>query len=222
MEFSEFTFRLLLLFLPGVISFLIIKYLATYKEIKPFYFIINSFVLGFISYLFYGILLFFINLFPCISFNSEVRFFNTLINSNTNINSIIDYHEIIIVSIVSIFLGFMISKFINDRYLYRFAKWIHFTNKFPEIDVWHHIFNSEGDVNWVIVRDLKFDLIYEGWISKYSDIPGENELFIRDVIVFDADGVKLYETPGLYIARNRHDIIIDFPNIDFTDLHNRE
>lgn len=215
MELSEFTLRLFILFLPGVIAYLIVLYLATYTKISPFFFVIYSFVLGFISYLVYHIILFLINQIFCTVYS--VTFFIMLFSESSSYN----VPEIILVCLIAIVLGMIISFSINKNLLYRLSKALNITKKFPEEDVWHHIFNSEDNINWVDVRDLKHGFIFRGWVSNFSDIPGENELFIRDVMVYDDSGTKLYDSPGVYISRDRHDLLIDFPGLNFTDLHQK-
>lgn len=99
------------------------------------------------------------------------------------------------------------------------------TRKFSDIDtldVWEYLWNSSDNTQGVTVRDIKYDLAYEGWVEVFSDTFIENELFIRDVIVFNnTTGEKLYEVPGLYIARNQDEITIEFTGIEFTDLIKR-
>jgi len=45
MELSEFTFKIILIFVPGLISFLIIDKLTIHKEFKVHQIIINSLIL---------------------------------------------------------------------------------------------------------------------------------------------------------------------------------
>lgn len=71
--------------------------------------------------------------------------------------------------------------------------------------------------NWIQLRDLKAELIYEGWVSDFSDTVEECELLIRDIKVYtldDAEPVSENEidTPALYISRKRDQISVEFMN----------
>lgn len=89
------------------------------------------------------------------------------------------------------------------------------TKKFAEVDVWDYIFNSENEeMKWVIVRDVKNNLMYQGWVEAFSDTVKENELFMRDVVVYkNSTAEEYYSMPGLYISRNRDEITVEFPSL---------
>ena len=218
MEISEFTIRVILLFLPGIISFLIIEKLTVMKERGPFYFVIYTFILGFFSYFTFAIVLWLINTLPSVSRDTSVKFLKALLNSKEEI----EITEVVWVSVLSIMNGFILSFIINRKYFHRLAQKMNITSKFGELDVWAYIFNSPDDTEWVTVRDIKNNLVYEGWVEAFSDSVKENELFIRDVIVFrNSTGERLYEIPGLYICRNRDEVTIEFNALEFTDSINR-
>lgn len=94
--------------------------------------------------------------------------------------------------------------------------------KVCENDVWNAIFNSnDPDMRWVSISDNKLKLRYEGWVYKYSDNFKENELFLKDVIVFDEDDEELKRLPGLYITRKSDEITIEFFALEPTELIDR-
>ena len=37
---------------------------------------------------------------------------------------------------------------------------------------------------WIVIRDVENDLIFEGLVKVFSDSTEKDELFLRDVIVF--------------------------------------
>lgn len=51
MGITEFTFKLILIFIPGIITFIIVDRLTIHREAKPHHWIIYSFLLGFLCYL---------------------------------------------------------------------------------------------------------------------------------------------------------------------------
>ncbi len=99
-----------------------------------------------------------------------------------------------------------------------------FLNPFKvcENDVWNTIFNSnDPNMSWVSITDNKLKLRYEGWVYKYSDTFKENELFLKDVIVYNENDEELKRLPGLYITRKAEEITIEFFALEPTELINR-
>jgi hypothetical protein len=52
------------------------------------------------------------------------------------------------------------------------------SKKFGDLDVWGFVFNSNA-TEWVVVRDIKYDLMYQGWVHAFSDTADDNELLLR-------------------------------------------
>jgi hypothetical protein len=65
MDLKEFTFRLVILFFPGLLAFMIFERLTVHKKTEPFFFVINSFVFGILAYFFTWTLS--LSLFPLIN-----------------------------------------------------------------------------------------------------------------------------------------------------------
>ena len=62
---------------------------------------------------------------------------------------------------------------------------------------------------------MLYQFIKANWAFK------ENELFLKDVIVYDEDDEELKRLPGLYITRKPDDITIEFFAIQPTELIDR-
>lgn len=210
MTLSEFTLRIILIFLPGLIAYIIIEQLTVHKEIRPYRFFINSLILGFLCYLIY---------YPIsLISNLEFNFIQSLLNNKASP----DIKEILITILLSIPLGFIFSKLINRKILHKFAQKLKVTNKFADIDVWSLIMNSEIP-EWVVIRDIENDLMYEGWVHFFSDSTERDELFLRDVKVFtNSTAQPLYEVPGLYLPRKRENLTIEFPAMKFSEYKERQ
>ncbi len=207
MSLSEFTLRILLIFLPGLISFIIIEQLTVHRETKPYRFFIYSLILGFLCYLLYYI----ISL--KVFFNMNFYFVQSLSNNKLPLN----FWEIFFSTLLSIPMGFIVSLFINKKVLHKLAKKLKVSNKFGEIDVWSYIMNAQMP-EWVVVRDIENDLMYEGWIQAFSDSTERDELFLRDVRVFTNKTAKeLYEVPALYLPKNRKNLTIEFRERQIND-----
>ena len=215
MEFSEFALRVILLFLPGIISFLIIDNLTNHRDYKIYQKAIYSLIYGFLCYYLYYLLLIIYGYW----FKVKIRF--SFFDALTNNESVLDFNEIGYATIISIFVGFILSTFINYKIVNKIARKFKITKKYAEVDVWSYLMNSEK-TEWVVIRDIKNDLMYEGWIEAFSDSTEKDEIFLRDVKVFrNSTSKELYDIPGLYLPSKRVNLIVEFPNLEFSELINR-
>ncbi len=219
MELTDFTLRILLIFIPGIISLIVIQAFTVHKEIKPYKFIIYSLLLGFISYFFYYIINLIINTFDNekLTFSFFKTFFKTLFNKNEEINiKEINVKEIISVSFLSVIMGCIYSFLDKHKIFHRMAQKLHITKKFGDLNVWSYLMNSKLP-EWVRIIDIKNDLTYEGWVHAFSDATEPDEIFLRDVKVYQTSISKvIYETPALYLAQAKKNYLIEFPLINIT------
>jgi len=210
-ELSDFAIKLILLFLPGIISFLIINILTNHKEFKFYFILIYSLLLGFFNYFIYYLIILFSNyIAKCFNLNffKTITFFDFI----NGVLKEVDFLEIIFVCIISIPVGFIFVYFINRNFLNSFARFLKLTKKYSEVDVWSHLMNLKIP-EWVYIRDIKNNLVYYGWIKVFSDSTEQDELFLEDVKVFRySDSKFLYEIPGLYLYNSRKNMIIEFPS----------
>ncbi|HFJ9403496.1 DUF6338 family protein [Bacillus sp. (in: firmicutes)] len=212
MQFSELTIRLLLIFFPGIISSLILDSLTSHRERDFRIFLLHSFVLGLTSYFTLYVLIsinnFFIRL-QGLTPSLKMNFLDSLIDKKASIN----IKEVIIATLLAIILALFISALVNHKILHKFAKKIKITKKFGQLDVWSYVFDSP-DIDWIIVRDLENNLMYQGWVEAFSDTYDNNELFIRDVYVYrNSTAEELYFMQGIYIAKDTANLIIEFPQV---------
>tara|TARA_B100001245_G_scaffold173899_2_gene132317 strand:+ start:34374 stop:34610 length:237 start_codon:yes stop_codon:yes gene_type:complete len=69
---------------------------------------------------------------------------------------------------------------------------------------------NSDDVNWITVRDLENDLMYDGWIQAFSDNSKEAEVLLGDVRVYrNSSGELLYEVGSQYLSMDRSNIVIE-------------
>jgi hypothetical protein len=100
----------------------------------------------------------------------------------------------------------------NRKIVTRFLQTIGATKRYGDEDVWDFLFNSgRAEVEYVHFRDFEKRLAYAGWVEAWSESEKQRELVLRDVLVFDFDGNKLFETPRVYLARKMDNIDIEFP-----------
>lgn len=211
MELSEYTFRIILLFIPGFISFVIADALTSHPETKLHRVLIESLLFGFSSYFVYFLY-------------TELPYVNTqfsFLDSLSMKNATLDFAEILKVSGISILIAIIFSIFSNRKWLYKISRKFRITGKHGYVDLYSFVMDSDIP-NWVIIRDIGNDLMYEGWVEGFSDSTEIDELFIRDVIVYkNSSGKLLYSSPALYIPTKRENLTIEFPRLSFTDAINR-
>lgn len=211
MELSEYTFRIILLFIPGFISFVIADALTSHPETKLHRVLIESLLFGFSSYFVYFLY-------------TELPFVNTpfsFLDSLSIKNASLDFAEILKVSGISILIAIMFSFFSNRKWLYKLTRKFRITGKHGYVDLWSYVIDSDFP-NWVIIRDTENDLMYEGRVEGFSDSTEIDELFIRDVLVYKNSSAKLlYSTPALYIPTKRESLTIEFPLLKFTNAIDR-
>lgn len=213
MELSEFTFKIFLLFIPGLTAFIVFDYVTSHKETKLHRVIIESLLFGFASYFIY----FLITLIP--SFNLQLSFLETISSKESPLN----FFEIAITTVISLPIALFFARLDNTKLLNRFATFLRVTNRHGHVDLWNYIMNSTDIPPWVVVRDLENDIMYEGWIEGFSDSTEIDELYIRDVKVYqNSTADLLYSTPGLYIPTRRESLIMEFPGLEFSEKYKKE
>ena len=123
---SELTIRLALLFLPGIISALLVEKLVPTSEWSTARLALYSLVLGLGCYLIYAL--------------GEATIFRTwpphidLLKSLTD-GGPLDFTEIFLTTGISPFVGLLASLTLNRHWISRFAKLIRVSKKFGELDV---------------------------------------------------------------------------------------
>jgi len=210
MDVSQFTFRLLFLFFPGIISHFILEAFTFHRKREVHLVILRSFVLGILSYFVlyqikrvYAFLL--LSLWG-IQYNFTVKIFDAFPGEKPWIS----YNEIFWTTILAVPLSLCIAFVQNKKYHYHIAKKLRITRRIGDLDLWNYTFEPP-DTGWVVVRDIKNNLAYQGWIQGFSETSRENELLLREVIVSQNDsGKELYRVDALYLSRDPNDLTIEF------------
>lgn len=227
MEISEFTFRILLLFLPGIICSYVVDALTEHRPWTPPFFLIRAIVFGFTSYLAYWDILQGLEWFVRVALATSwipdgvylwickmaghlpdrVHLIESLDNGS------IDPAEVVWVCLVATGLGLLITVEATHKAANRLCRKFNITRKFGELDVWGFTMNSPDLADaWVIVRDCEKGLAYEGQIRAFSDNGKDAELLLSNVNVYDNKdtGALLYESEAVYISRSRSQITLEF------------
>ena len=207
MELSDFAFKIVFTFLPGIISLIVIDALTIHKKWDKLNYLLYSFVLGLVNYLIW----FLISKIECLAIK-EVDFLKNIADvGNVNVEGVV-----YVTVFLSIPVGLILVYIINHKLMFRIAKRIRASRKIGDIDVWSYTFNTIENTEWVVIRDFENDLMYTGWVAAFSetDERDKDELFIKDVEVYvNSTAELLYKTPGMYFAAERGKVTIEFPNL---------
>ena len=186
---TEISVSLTLLFFPGIICALLLEQFILTRGWSSFRFSLYAFVLGFGCYLLYT----FLAALWQWRWPPDVSFLNVVLpkgDSNAIRNSLT---EIVGATVLALPVAAIVAFVLNHKWLHDAADKIGVTKKFGGLDIWGFVFNSDV-VPWITVRDLKYDLVYQGWVNLFSDTCDPNEIVLREVQVFrNSTGDKLYE-----------------------------
>ncbi len=210
MNFSEFTLYIMLIFLPGIIAYKVFDELTHQKDKKAYEVVVYSFLFGFFSYFIYYLIFSFPYWFSESEF--QFHFLSTLKEPET-----LDFEEVFYVSCIAIIAGVVITLIDTYKILFIVARWLRITKKHGELDTFTFLMNSNiGKDAWVIIRDTEDDRAYYGWIYAYSIGADQNELFLRDVKVYEnSTGNILMTSPGIYLAKSKEKYVIEFPQLAY-------
>lgn len=183
--------------MPGIIGALIIDVLTTYRKREAYQFIIHAFLLGLSSYGILSLIVFLNN--KILEYKKQiptwkVTFFDSLFSTEARISLI----EVFFSSLIAIVIAILLVKIINKKLIYTWANKLKISNKHGEDDVWEYLLGSD-EVEWISIRDLDHNLVYQGMLRAFSDKDDKRELYLTDVIVYDnQDGDELYKMDHMY------------------------
>ena len=202
MSLSDYTIRLMLIFFPGIVAFIIVDNLTSHKKTQIHHWIIYSFLLGFMSYILWMMLCGFMH--RVLNINIHAQFLLSLVNSKAPI----DFCEIRNVSFIAAIEGLFLVKARHGRWLFRLAKRLNISNKFPDVDAWENCLILYRP-SWIRVRDYANDRCYQGRLISSSDENDRDGIVLEDVSVYTEVGDFLYSVPVVYIPRKMENLIIE-------------
>jgi hypothetical protein len=214
MALTDLTVRLLLIFFPGIICFLILDALIVHRERKTHEILLFTYIYGVLSYFIYGLV--FLLFAPVAAIVTRgfrrpwtLSVFKWLSDSNAQL----DFWEILFATLIAILLAFVLSYFAKKKTLPRIAHRFKVTNKFAEPDVWNFAFNMD-EARWCVVRDMANNLMFQGYAQAFSDVGEFSELLLTQVSVYDEKTAELrYEADRIYLARKKDDWTIQFQDL---------
>jgi hypothetical protein len=198
MNLSGFVVRIVFLALPGLIGFIIYRKLRGRPRRQTWEDLIQVLLFSLASYVVLGVFL-------LIHWPSSLDAF-------CDETKPLNFVEIGLASVIGIFLGFLASLVHKREWLPRIGIRLHVSSRTGDEDLWHSFHNMPNP--WIIVRDHDHNLVYYGSVMVFSESDKDRELIMQDVTVY-ADGdngiVELYDTPALYIARDKNSISLELP-----------
>lgn len=210
MEISTLTLKLIILLVPGALATTIFKRLTIrHKEQSDFMFVIISIMFGMFSYLVFQLIIYIITLGKNICSKTQYEYekietFAKLSNSDS-----IPYSEVIWASIISIFLGFIISKVDHSKLINNIARKLNISNKYGDENLYSYFLNSP-DISWVYIRDIDNSLTYLGNIESFSETLEHKEIVLRQVTIYSYPKSKeLYEVDRVYLVFPKDKLIIE-------------
>ncbi len=206
MNVSDLTIRIIILLLPGLIATIVVDNLTVHKPWNIFKYIIYSIILGFFSY--FGTYLFIniANLFPFVEYEG-LKLWNSLFIQSTPIS----IREVFYTCVISLFVGFFFSFFIQHKVLFRLARKLRISMKYGDENLFTHVLNSP-EIQYVWIRDKKRGFTYEGAVEKFSESDHIQEIFLQDVKVYNyEDSQLLYTLSNIYLSYPDKQITIEVP-----------
>ncbi|QEE49627.1 hypothetical protein FUA48_08535 [Flavobacterium alkalisoli] len=210
MEISSLTVKLIILLVPGLISYFIYRRI-TIRETKrsDLMFIVVSILLGFLSYASIHYLFnFFVivhNLFSIEDWSSFHLITLTYITEDYPIQYDEVAYAILSGTIIAVTFGKMDSSNIINRLAYKFRV----TEKLNDQSIYNqYLLNDQ--LTWVYVRDIENNLTYLGAVALFSDKENDKEIVLNDVTVYTfPDSQELYKIQSIYLNFGNGNIILE-------------
>lgn len=204
MDISTLVWKLVLLFLPGIVATFIIDALVRIPQKAQFRYGIYALLNGLGVYVLLDACTW---LFTCSSQFPSLTIW-PLLSDPTHTS--IEGSEILWSVAIAIPYGFGISALSRKNFLHALAKVCRVSDKYGDNTLWEHLLNSPNTY-WVTIRDTSRDLMYQGRVYKYSDGTTEHEICLEDVRVYrNSDSELLYEMDYLYVTGNKDSWLIEF------------
>lgn len=216
MNITEFAFRIILLFLPGIIVYTIVDELTHQREHKTHQVVIYPLLYAIICYILYY---FGISIIKCyyscrgIAYDIPIHLFESISGKEG-----IEFREITIVSLLAfIVVGPFFSYIRTHKWIHRTASYLKITQKNGDIDLFSHLVWSKTlKTNWVVIRDFENDIAYFGWLAAHSVGSEKDEIILFNVTIHqNRSGESIGETPAIYIPIKREKLVVEFLEVDY-------
>ncbi len=196
--------QIALLFLPGIIWERIHATYVLKDKPEQFDVIRRAFVFGVISY---------VLAFAAYS-GLHRRFYLVALEGDHIALSIKVAREIGYATLIAFVMALVHVWFDSRKLFSRFMRGARLTTRYGTEDVWDYTFSRKDPMfGYLNLRDFDKEVIYSGFIELYSESDKLREVVLRDAIAYSFDGTELFKAPRVYIARDKDNIDIEFPEI---------
>lgn len=201
MDISSLTIKIIILLIPGLISYFIYKRITNRQTKRSdLMFIAISILLGTLSYLALQIFCFKID---CFGYESLKTF--ELLSKDTAI----PYKEVFGASIFGVIIAYLFTFIDSYNVVNNIAIKIRASKKVNDENLFS-IFLGNKDITWVYIRDIKNSLTYRGWIYSFSENEEGKEIVLKEVTVYTyPETVKLYDIASIYLNFGHENMIIE-------------
>lgn len=210
MEISSLTVKLIILLVPGLISYFIYRRI-TVRETKrsDLMFIVVSILLGFLSYFsIQTIINFTVKIHNIFCSDDFIPYQLTTLQFITQ-ESPIDYGEIAYAIISGIIIAIIFGKMDSLNTINKLAFDLGFTKKLNDQSIYNQYLLNDK-LTWIYVRDIDKKLTYLGAIALFSDKENNKEIVLNDVTVYSfPDSIELYKVQSVYLNFGNDNIIIE-------------
>ncbi len=210
MEISALTLKIIILLVPGALATTIFKRLTVrHSEQSDFMFVIISIMFGMFSYVVLQLIYYLIDIVKYLIWGNilvyeKIETFADLSNGNS-----IPFSEVLWASIISLVLGFLISKIDHSKAINNIARKLNISNKYGDENLYSYFLNSP-DINWVYIRDIENSLTYLGAVESFSEALEHKEIVLGQVSVYTyPKSKKLYDIDRVYLVYPKDKLIIE-------------
>lgn len=207
MQIDTALIKLMLLAMPGIVSFLLYRKLTGKKTERTWQDIVEVAIFSLVDYGLLGGIYGILNL--CAGLDLKVRFLEALLLNASGFSS---WYEIGLACGIGAIVPFVASVVYTRSWFNRLGYRVGVTKRTFDGDLWESFHGRMGS-KWVFVRDHKVDLVYYGWVQGYSESGQGRELILRDVRVYknkQASGM-IYSADVLYVSRKPDELSIEVP-----------
>lgn len=209
MEISELTLKLIILLIPGAIGTIIMNRLSIRKELNSFQFVVNSIIIGVLSYLFLQLLSGLIQFIYNLCYSEKLEYSLLEIWKSISDKTIIPYKEVLFSSICGIIIAFLGTFIDQNKIVNKLAQKLKVSNKYGDENLYSYFLNAD-ETQVIYLRSPKNNLTYHGYVNAYSETKDLSEIVLSDVSVYRyEDSELLYEVDQVYLSFPKTDIIIE-------------
>jgi len=120
-----------------------------------------------------------------------------------------DFLPVFPVTIISLILGLLLTGVDTHKLHFKILQRLKLTKKSGLPDTWAVFMNIEK-TGWILVRDIKNNLIYAGWLESFSQDSKNPEVLLSGVNVYtNSTAMFLYKVDLQYLKLDSNNIQIE-------------